>query len=203
MAYLVLLKLRHFQITLQTQATAFTCLRGLVRCNWSVKVVEDLKSTDEDEKVPRSFYVHSSPEPQKYVIRIKTDGSMVYNRQQLKMKKKKLIVILVSALALVALSSFTIRGWYTCKTCNGKGYSYTKSCSRCSGQGTIMNIVDCPRCDGKGYIRDSYGDQQTCPRCNGSKKENRTTTCPKCNGSGEEKVPCRACNGKGQVWVDD
>lgn len=66
-----------------------------------------------------------------------------------------------------------------------------------------MNIVDCSRCGGKGYIRDSYGDQQRCPKCDGAKKENRETTCPKCNGRGEETVPCRACGGKGQVWVDD
>jgi len=48
------------------------------------KVVEDLKDSDEDLKVPRSFYVHISSEHSNHFIQTKTDVPMVYNWHQLK-----------------------------------------------------------------------------------------------------------------------
>lgn len=116
---------------------------------------------------------------------------------------KKIIIVLGLMILTVTFSSFTFLEWYTCKTCDGKGYQWTKNCSRCNGKGTILTIIDCPRCNGNGYIRDSYGEKQTCPSCNGSKKEATYPTCPSCNGSGEEKMPCRKCDGKGKVWIED
>lgn len=116
---------------------------------------------------------------------------------------KKLIVSTVALIMAITLSSFVSSAWYRCKACDGKGYSWTRNCSSCNGKGQKMNIVDCPRCDGNGYIRDTYGDKKTCPRCNGSKKEAKYTTCSSCNGSGEEKMPCRTCGGRGEVWVNE
>lgn len=117
--------------------------------------------------------------------------------------KKKIIIGLLSAFAFVTLSSFVVSEWYTCKSCNGKGYQYTRNCSRCGGRGETSQVINCTRCNGKGYIRDNYGDQQRCPQCDGAKKELKTERCSACNGSGEEPMPCRACGGKGQVWIDD
>lgn len=126
---------------------------------------------------------------------------MGYNGYQRKMKK--LFIAFVILAATITLSSFTSIGWYKCRTCDGKGWQWTKNCSRCNGKGTILTIINCPRCNGNGFIRDSYGDKQTCPECNGAKKEATYPTCTSCQGSGEEKMPCRACNGKGEVWINE
>ena len=136
-----------------------------------------------------------------YHLLIKTDVPMGYNRQAKQMKKLLISLFLLSG--VITFSSFVVSEWYTCKTCDGKGFWMTRDCPSCSGTGRKLNIVDCSQCNGNGYIRDTYGDKKTCPRCNGTKKESIYTTCPSCNGSGEEKIPCRTCNGKGKVWVND
>lgn len=116
---------------------------------------------------------------------------------------KKIIIVLGLLILSITVSSFTYLGWYKCKACDGKGYPYTRDCSRCHGKKEILIIVDCSRCNGNGYVRNEYGDQQRCPKCNGAKKESRNETCPSCNGRGDEPMACRKCNGKGEVWVDD
>ena len=83
MAYLDVLKLGHFQTISQNVATTFPRLRGLVRCNWEIKVVQDLKTSNEDLKVPRSFYVYTLWNKQSLVVKIKTDVPMVYNRRRI------------------------------------------------------------------------------------------------------------------------
>jgi DnaJ-class molecular chaperone len=127
---------------------------------------------------------------------------MGYNWATKKMKKRRLLIIAIVAVC-VTLTSFTVAAWYDCKRCNGTGFWATRDCQSCRGKGTITEIVNCPRCDGKGYIRDRYGDQQTCPNCDGSKKILNEKTCPTCNGSREEKMRCPNCDGTGKVWIDD
>ena len=110
------------------------------------------------------------------------------------------MVLLIST---ITLCSFASSAWYRCKSCDGKGYSWTRTCSSCSGKGQKMNIVDCQRCGGNGYTRDTYGEKIKCTRCDDSKKEIKYTTCASCNGRGEVNMPCRTCNGKGEVWVNE
>ena len=117
--------------------------------------------------------------------------------------RKRIVIALSAIFAVVTLSSFAIGGWYDCKTCNGKGWLMTRDCSRCGGKKYSEQVVNCTRCNGNGYIRDNYGDKQTCPKCDGSKGELKRTNCSACGGTGEEKMPCKTCNGKGKVWVDD
>lgn len=117
--------------------------------------------------------------------------------------KRKSIIGALAVLAILMLSSFAFVTWYDCKACDGKGWSLTRNCSTCNGRKVKTEIVNCSRCSGTGYIKDRYGDNQRCPQCDGAKKELREYTCPTCNGSGEEKMPCRVCNGKGKVWKDD
>ena len=49
--------------------------RGLKCCNWGKKVVEDLRITNEDLKVPRYFYV--------YYLHVK-GKSQLFNNQKIK-----------------------------------------------------------------------------------------------------------------------
>lgn len=116
---------------------------------------------------------------------------------------KKILVSFVAMVSIFILSSFVTAGWYKCRTCNGTGYPYTRNCSACNGKGKKLNIVNCSRCNGNGYIRDEYGEKKTCPKCDGAKKETYYTTCSSCNGSGEEKMACRTCGGRGEVWVEE
>lgn len=109
----------------------------------------------------------------------------------------------MAILAFVTLSSFAFATWYDCKVCNGQGFTMYRDCPTCHGNKKKTELVNCSRCNGKGTIKDRYGDDQKCPQCDGAKKEFIEYTCPTCNGTGEEKVPCRACNGKGKVWKDD
>lgn len=84
----------------------------LVVVGWC-KVVQDLRTTDEDEKVPRFFCGHilriQSAPKQKDKFKTKTDGPMEYNWRQFKMKKVLLtMVVLVGMTAgAMTLSAFT------------------------------------------------------------------------------------------------
>ena len=127
---------------------------------------------------------------------------MGYNLAKKNMKIKKTLWILVAVIC-VTLTSFTVVKWYDCKRCDGDGVWMTRDCQSCRGKGNVTEILNCPRCDGKGYIRDKYGDQQTCPNCDGSKKVLNEKVCPSCNGRCQEDIRCTACNGTGKVWIDD
>lgn len=110
------------------------------------------------------------------------------------MKRWYFIPILIVAIALPCFA-----GWYTCKRCHGTGVMGTKDCSRCNGKREI--VTTCNYCNGSGKVRDSYGDLQNCPTCNGWGKE--IVTCPSCGGSGEEPWVCNVCNGTGQVYIEE
>ena len=58
MAYLVFLKTSTlFRIAIQNERRCSRYWRGLERCNWIAKVVEDLRKTDEDPTSTTLFFV--------------------------------------------------------------------------------------------------------------------------------------------------
>lgn len=111
--------------------------------------------------------------------------------------------ILSAIIVLVIVSLTCSAGYYTCKRCNGSGAAGTKNCSCCNGTGSKTQILDCSTCNGRGYIRNSYGDQQKCPACDGAKKVMTRSTCSCCGGSGDEPWTCPACNGSGRVYINE
>lgn len=52
--------------------------------------------------------------------------------------RKKLVVVF-SAIMLLALTGFTVREWYDCKTCGGDGIMDARSCRSCGGDGEVTN----------------------------------------------------------------
>lgn len=109
----------------------------------------------------------------------------------------KKVLIIIGVVAAIVLPCFA--GYYTCKRCGGSGIAGTKNCHACNGTG--QRVVMCSTCSGRGEVRDSYGDLQKCPSCNGWGKE--YATCPSCSGSGEEPWTCPVCHGSGQVYVEE
>ena len=60
---------------------------------------------------------------------------------------------------------------YTCDRCNGSRIDpqYTRDCGHCNG-GVISILRDCLECYGTGKVKDQYGNERTCPKCDGAKK---------------------------------
>lgn len=116
--------------------------------------------------------------------------------------RKKLVVVF-SAIMLLALTGFTVREWYDCKTCGGDGIMDARSCRSCGGDGEVTKPVRCPNCSGTGSVKDRFGDPVTCPKCEGTKGVMESSTCLSCSGSGVEEIQCPSCKGKGKVWRDE
>ena len=89
---------------------------------------------------------------------------------------------------------------YTCDRCNGSRIDpqYTRDCGHCNG-GVISILRDCLECYGTGKVKDQYGNERKCPKCDGAKKYFEERRCHQCNGTGEVKMQCTKCNGRGTV----
>lgn len=57
----------------------------------------------------------------------------------------------------------------------------TEKCERCNGRGT----VHCFECNTDGKYLDSWGDEKTCTKCDGTKRRD----CNDCKGTGEVELP--------------
>ncbi len=67
---------------------------------------------------------------------------------------------------------------------------------------TIKREIECPTCHGTG------GKKTSCKVCHGTGLKNDggffASKCSACNGTGERIIePCRECNGKGSLYVDE
>lgn len=118
---------------------------------------------------------------------------MVYNGQQIKMKKMFLMVV---SFAMFAFFSISVNAQQECRRCGGEGKivehckycdgNGEKYCSTCGGDG----VRNCGYCFGSGSVR--------CGHCRGRGTVNNDTEyCPKCNG--DRNVDCENCYGKGTV----
>lgn len=92
-------------------------------------------------------------------------------------------------------------GWYDCKRCDGTGRDPVLACRNCSGKGYRTLSKACDYGCKNGKVKDRYGDEVNCPRCNGTNKVSYDQTCPNCSGWGKAK--CSTCGGSGKVQRDD